>query len=375
MDKRDYYDLLGVGRSASEEEIRKSFRKLARQYHPDVNNNEGAEARFKEVNEAYEVLSDPQKRKLYDQFGHAGLQGSGSGGAGPGFDPFGFGDIFETFFGYRGGTTTRRAAQRGADLRYDLTIAFEESVFGCERELEVPRWEMCSACMGTGAEAGTQPVRCPACNGTGEVRRVSQSFFGQLLNVSACERCRGEGKIVLQPCGHCRGDGRVRTIRRLSVTIPAGVDDGSQMKLAGEGEAGARGGVPGSLYVVIHVKEDPLFRRQGNDILFDLPIHFVQAVLGDEVELPVVGGDRTKLRIPAGTQSGKVFRVKDKGVPYLRGNGRGDMQVKVRVNIPNQLTDEQRQLVLQLAKSFGIGLAHHDDKGFFGRVKDALGVE
>ncbi len=374
MNKRDYYEVLGVGRSATEEDIRKAFRKLARQCHPDVNNDEGAEARFKELNEAYEVLSDTQKRKIYDQLGHAGLQGYGAGGA-SGFDAFGFNDIFETFFGYRGGTATRRATQRGADLRVDLTISFEEAIFGCDREVDIPRWDVCPACAGNGAEPGTQPVRCPACNGTGEVRRVSQSFFGQLLNVTACDRCQGEGKIILQPCGRCRADGRVRITRRISIAITAGIAEDPRMKLTGQGEAAPRGGIAGNLYVVLHIKEDPHFQRQGNDILCELPINFTQAALGDEIDVPVVGGGAAKLRVPPGTQSGKVFRLRDRGIPYRRGVGRGDMQVKVKVVTPTQLTDEQRQLLVQLARSFGVHLSHHDDKGFLGKVKDVLGVD
>lgn len=372
--KRDYYDVLGIGRNASEDEVRRAFRKLARQYHPDVNKEDGAEARFKEINEAYEVLSDPQKRRMYDQFGHAGTQGFAGAGA-SGFDAFGFGDIFETFFGYRSSSASRRGPQRGADLRYDLRITFEEAVFGCEKELEILRWETCPICMGSGAEAGTQPIRCPSCNGTGEVRRVQQSFFGQIVNVMACDRCQGEGRVVLDPCKRCSGSGRIRATRRLNVSIPAGVDDGAQIRLSGEGEAGAKGGPAGNLYVVLAVQDHPVFKRQGHDILFDLPINFVQAALGDEIEVPVVGGSKAKLRVPPGTQSGKVFRLRDKGVPYLRGNGRGDMQVKVKVVIPTQLTDEQRALLVQLAHSFGIKLNHHDDKGFFGRVRDALGVD
>ena len=372
--KRDYYEVLGVSKGATEDEIRKAFRRLARQYHPDVNPDKDAAARFKEINEAYEVLTDPQKRGVYDQYGHAGLNGFPGAGASTGFDPFGFSDIFDTFFGYRTTSSTRKGPQPGSDLRCDLTVEFEEAVFGCEKELEIPRWETCSACSGLGAEPGTQPMRCPNCNGTGEVRRVSQSFLGQLMNIMTCERCRGEGKIILNPCKECHGDGRVRARRKISVTIPAGVDDGAQIRLSGEGEVGARGGPAGNLYVILHVKPHQLLKRQGNDILFDLPLHFVQAILGDEVEVPVVGGGTAKLRIPPGTQNGKVFRLREKGVPYLRGNGRGDMLVKVKIGIPTQLTDEQRALMEKLARSFGIDVAR-DDKGFLGKVKGALGVD
>jgi len=373
--KRDYYEVLGVSRGATEDEIRKAFRKLARQYHPDVNPDEEAGERFKEINEAYEVLTDPQKRNVYDQYGHDGLNGFPGAGPAGGFDPFGFSDIFDTFFGYRTTSSARRGPQPGSDLRCDLTIEFEEAVFGSEKELEIPRWEACPTCAGLGTEPGTQPVRCPSCNGTGEVRRVSQSFLGQLMNVMTCERCRGEGKIIVNPCKDCHGDGRVRVKRRISVTIPAGVDDGAQIRLSGEGEVGLRGGQAGNLYVVLHVRPHPFLKRQGTDILYDLSLHFVQAVLGDEIEVPVVGGDTYRLRIPPGTQSGKVFRVRDKGVPFLRGNGRGDMLVKVKVDIPTHLTDEQRALMEKLAKSFGINISNNGDKGFLGKVKGALGVD
>lgn len=373
--KNDYYQVLGVSRTAGEDEIRKAFRRLARQYHPDVNREDGAEARFKEVSEAYEVLSDPEKRRMYDQFGHVGPQGfdTNAGGMG-GFGRFGFEDIFETFFG-TGGTTTRRGPQRGADLRYDLHLTFEQAVFGCEQELEIPRLDTCDACAGSGAEPGTTPSVCPQCRGSGEVRRVQQSLFGQLINVVVCERCRGEGRIVTTPCQKCRGTGRVHAVRRLRVSIPAGVEDNTQMRLTGEGEAGPKGGRPGNLFVVLSVAEHPDFKRQGNDLVYELAINIAQAALGDEVSVPTAEGDEATVRVPPGTQSGKKIRLKERGVPYLRGGGRGDMLVHLRVLIPIHLTEEQRNLLLQLAKSFGTPISHPDGRNFFDKVKDVFGVE
>jgi len=371
---KDYYEILGVSRGATEDEIRRAFRRLARQYHPDVNRQSDAEQRFKEINEAYEVLSDPEKRRAYDRFGHAGPQGFGTGGMG-GFEDFGFGDIFETFFGMgRAGASHR--PQRGSDLRYDLTISFEEAVFGCERELEVPRLEICPECSGTGAQPGTRPEKCPACGGTGEVRRVQQSILGQFINVTLCERCQGEGRVITQPCQRCRGSGRVRNTRRMSVRIPPGIDDGQQIRIAGEGEPGERGGPPGNLYVNIHVNPHPLFKRQGNDIVYELAINVAQAALGDQVEVPTVDGSPAQMRVPAGTQSGRVIRLKERGVPYLRGGGRGDQLVRVTVVIPTQLTEQQKQLFGKLAETFGTSIHPHDDnKGIFDKVKDVFGVD
>lgn len=378
--KRDYYEVLGVPRSATEEDIRHAFRRLARQYHPDVNREPGAEARFKEVNEAYEVLSDPQKRRYYDQFGHAGAQGFGSGMGGfggmGGFEHFGFEDIFETFFGMgRTATAARRSPQRGADLRYDLRLSFEEAVFGCEKQLEIPGWEECPECNGSGAEPGSQPTRCPKCNGTGEIRHAQRSIFGQFVNITTCDRCQGEGTILTTPCRKCQGSGRTRRVRKLMVTIPPGVDESSRIRLNGEGEMGTRGGPRGDLYVQIHVDPHPFFKRQGNDLVCEVPINFTQAALGDIIDVPTVDGVKCKVRIPAGTQSGAVFRVKDKGVPYLGSSGRGDQQVRVRVDIPKNLTDEQRALLLKLSKSFGLSVTPQDGKKFFGKVKDVLGVD
>jgi len=349
--KRDYYEVLGVSRSASDDEIKKAFRRLAKQYHPDANKEQGAEARFIEINEAYEVLSDQQKRTAYDRYGHAGV-GAGAGAAG--FDNFGgfsnLNDIFETFFSGSTGGQRRSGPQRGADLRYELTISFEEAVFGCQKEIELPRWETCSACRGNGAQPGTSTQRCPTCQGSGEIRRVQQSIFGQFVNVTMCERCRGEGRIITTPCEKCRGQGRVRNNRRVVVNIPAGVDDGINVRVTGEGEVSARGGTPGNLYVVLTVKSHEFFKRQGNDIIYDLPISFTQAALGDEVEVPTVDGKATMLKIPAGTQSGRSFRLKGMGVPVVHSSARGDQHVVVKVVTPTNLTPEQRQLLEEFAR-------------------------
>ncbi len=375
--KRDYYEVLGVARGASDDELKKSFRKLAREYHPDVNKSSEAEGRFKEIGEAYGVLSDPEKRRVYDQLGHAGLDNQGMGG---GFEGFGsFADIFEQFdtlFGGMGGARAggggRRGPQRGSDLRYDLSISFEEAAFGTERTLEIPRFETCPTCSGSGAEANTEPVICPQCNGSGEMRRMQQSVFGQFVNVTACPRCQGEGRIISSPCKECKGQGRIRHNHSLVVKIPAGVDNGQQIRLTGEGEAGPKGGPAGNLYVVLDVKMHREFKREGSDVFYDLPISFAQAALGDEVEVPTIDGQE-RLTIPAGTQTGKTFRLREKGIPYLRGMGRGDQYVAVHLRTPTQLSARERQIFEDLAK-----LDEHqikpNERGFFDKVKDTLGI-
>ena len=351
--KRDYYEVLGVSRSVTEEELKKSFRRLAKQYHPDTNKEQGAEARFIEINEAYEVLSDAQKRAAYDRYGHAGV-GGGMGAGAAGFNDFGgfnsINDLFETFFSGSSTGQRRSGTQRGADLRYELTITFEEAVFGCQKEIELPRWETCSTCRGNGAQPGTSTARCSACQGSGEIRRVQQSIFGQFVNVTVCERCRGEGRVITTPCEKCRGQGRVRNNRRVVVNIPAGVDDGINVRVTGEGEVSARGGTPGNLYVVLTVKPHQYFKRQGNDILYELPISFTQATLGDEVEVPTVDSKSTTLKIPAGTQSGRSFRLKGLGVPVVHSSARGDQHVVVKVVTPTSLTPEQKHLLEEFAR-------------------------
>jgi molecular chaperone DnaJ len=348
--KRDYYEVLGIDRNASAEEIKRAFRKLAFQYHPDRNRDGGAEERFKEVNEAYEVLSDPDRRASYDRFGHRGTEGIFGGGF-EGFGFGGFGDIFDAFFG--GATTaTRQAPKRGADLRYRLTITFEEAAFGCEKEVQISRIENCSSCQGTGCKPGTQPSRCPTCNGTGQVRRTQQSIFGHFTNITTCNQCRGEGRIITEPCPQCKGTGKEKHQRSISVEIPAGVDDGSQLRLSGEGHVGERGGPSGNLYITLSVKQHEFFLRDSDNILFELPVDFTQAALGTEVEVPTLNG-KTKLKVPAGSQTGKVFRLKGQGVPHLHRNGRGDQLVSLFVITPDSLTKEQRSLLEELANSLG----------------------
>jgi molecular chaperone DnaJ len=364
--KRDYYEVLGVSKSATEVEIKRAFRARARQYHPDVNKDDGAEMRFKEINEAYEVLSDQSKRSTYDQFGHAGVNGAGYQNY-AGFD--GFADIFEQFFG-AGGRRTQRGPQRGSDLRYDLRVSFEEAVFGSEKVLEVPTWRACSRCSGSGAEPDSGQTVCPTCHGSGEIRRVQQSVFGQFVNVVMCDRCHGEGRIAGETCHKCSGQGRERTTRHVTVKIPPGVDNGQQIRLTGEGEAGPRGGPTGDLYVVLDVADHPLFERDGFDIHYELPITVAQAALGDEVNVPTLDGSE-ELKIPAGTQGGHSIRLRGRGIPFLRGSGRGDMYVVTRVMIPTRLNHEQKDLFRALAES--LSSEQHEDKGFFEKVKQAFG--
>ncbi len=349
--KRDYYEVLGIDRNATDENIRKAFRELAFKYHPDHNRGDGAEEKFKEANEAYEVLSDTSKRATYDRFGHSG--GSGFFGRdSEGFD-FGFGDIFDAFFG---GTTTstRQAPQQGASLQTRLSLTLEEAAFGSEEEIDITRTENCSKCQGTGSKPGTQPVRCPNCDGAGEVRRVQASIFGRFTNITTCPRCHGEGRIITEPCPTCRGSGRQKQHRRISVKVPPGVDNGNQIRLRGEGEAGTRGGPPGDLFVVITVIEHEYFRRDGDNILYELPLNFAQVALGTEVEVPTLDDD-SKLKIPAGCQTGTVFRLKNKGVSHLNGRGRGDQLVMVSLVTPESLNKEQQRLFKELADSLGTG--------------------
>ncbi|MCX7780709.1 MAG: molecular chaperone DnaJ [Negativicutes bacterium] len=379
MSKRDYYEVLGVNKGASDDEIKKAYRKLARKYHPDVNrdNPKEAEEKFKEVNEAYEVLSDPNRRAQYDQFGHAafdGAQGAGGFGGFGGAAAGGFSDIFDMFFGQSGfgfGGRRNYGPEKGADLRFDMEITFEQAAFGIETEVTLPRTEECQTCQGTGAAPGTHPETCPQCRGTGQVQVTQNTPFGRMVNVRTCERCRGEGKIILSPCRDCSGKGKIRRQRKIKVKIPAGVDNGSRLRVAHEGESGVRGGPPGDLYVYIFVKPHKLFTREGDDVICEVPISFVQAALGDEIEVPTLDG-KVKLRIPEGTQPGAVLRIKDKGIPHLRGHGRGDQHVKVKVVIPKKLTDRQRELLVELAKA-GSDDINPEQKGFFQKMKDAFG--
>jgi molecular chaperone DnaJ len=348
--KRDYYEVLGLPRDASTEDIKKAFRKLAFQYHPDRNSDSGAADKFKEINEAYEVLSDADKRAAYDRYGHNGADNLFGRGF-EGFDMGGFGDIFEAFFGGTG-RTNRQEPRRGEDLRYNISVSFEEAALGTEKEIEITRTEVCSTCHGTRSKPGVQPVRCPSCNGTGQIRRVQRSLFGQFVNTAVCDECRGEGTVVKEPCLDCRGIGYQKHKRRISVKIPGGIDDGNGIRLSNEGNAGTRGGPTGNLYVMVTVKRHEYFTREGDNIIANLPINFAQAALGAEVDVPTLYGP-TKLKIPSGSQTGKVFRLKDKGVPRLHGGGRGDQMVVIRVSTPESLTKEQRKLFEELAKSLG----------------------
>ncbi len=350
MQKRDYYEVLGIDRDATGEQIKAAFRKLAFKYHPDRNRDDGAEDKFKEVNEAYEALSDPEKRDTYDRFGH-----SGEGLFGRGFEGFGFdgvGSIFDAFFGGRTSTATRQGPVRGADLQVGVAITLEEAAFGVEKEIEIQRTESCSQCRGTGSRPGSQPSRCTNCDGSGQVRRVQQSIFGRFTNIATCPRCNGEGRIVTDPCPQCHGTGRERRRRSIMVKIPAGVGDGSRMRLSGEGDTGMKGGPPGNLYIGLSVREHELFVRDDDDILYELPVNFAQAALGTEIEVPTLDGD-ANLKIPAGSQAGKVFRLKNRGIPHLHGRGQGDQLVRLRVITPESLTKKQRQLFEELDRELG----------------------
>ena len=380
---RDYYEVLGIQRNASKDEIKKAFRNLARQYHPDVSQEEDAETKFKEINEAYEVLSDEDKRSRYDRFGHAGVGGAnGFGGAGGAQGFGGFEEIFEEFFnnfgggGVRGGGAGRRRGPKpGADRRVDVTIDFHEAVFGVDRDISFDRLETCDRCEGNGAEPGTEPSTCPTCNGAGEVRQVQQTFLGSMVRVTPCPRCGGKGTIVESACKNCDGSGRRRQRADLSVHIPPGVRDGLQIQVRGEGDAGETGAPQGNLYVVIKVREHEFFLRRDNDILLEIPINIVQATLGDKIIVPTVDGD-VELSIPSGTQNGKIFRMRGRGFPRLRSDGsnsgRGDQLVHVRIEIPTKLNDEQRELFEQLGDALGseVQPQPNDSKGFMSRVRD-----
>lgn len=346
--KRDYYEILGVDRNASDEEIKKAFRKLAFKYHPDHNHEDRSGEAFKEINEAYEVLSDRNKRAAYDRYGHAGMDSTFTRGF-EGMDFGGFGDIFDAFFG---GTTTstRQGPQQGADQRASLEISFEEAVFGVEKTLKVNRVENCSVCHGTGSKPGVNPVRCPDCNGSGQIRRVQQSIFGRFTNITTCGRCRGAGTIITESCPQCRGSGRERYERNINVRIPAGIDDGAQVIMRGEGDSGIRGGPAGNLYITISVKPHAYFKRRGDDIIYELPLSFIQAALGDEVEVPNLAG-KTKIKIPPGSQTGKIFRLKGQGVSHLQRSGRGDQIIILVVLTPESLNEKQRNMLKELGRS------------------------
>ena len=369
--KRDYYEILGVPRNASEQEIKSAYRRLALKHHPDRNpGDDEAEERFKEAAEAYGALGDPDKRRRYDAYGHAGL-----GGAAAGFDPTifaDFGDILGDFFGFGDifGRRGRAGPRRGADLRYDLEISFEEAAFGTETHIQIPRADICSGCAGSGAAPGTKPATCSTCQGVGQVT-FQQGFFSV---ARTCGRCRGTGKVVSTPCQKCRGQGQVPAERKLQMKIPAGVDTGSQLRISGEGEPGAAGGPPGDLYVVVRVQDHPIFRRDGTQLFCEVPVSIVQAALGGSVEVPTLGGGTTRVTLTEGTQPGAVLRVRGQGILQLGGKARGDLHVLVRVVVPGKLTADQRRLLEQLGKTLPApSLKNVGDRTLFDRMKDILG--
>jgi molecular chaperone DnaJ len=371
--KRDYYEILGVPRTAGEEDLKKAFRNLAKKHHPDANpGNPGAEDKFKEINEAYDVLSDPKKRAAYDQFGHAGV-GAGAPGGGGGFHPGGFagGDfndlfegVFDNFFGGMGGARRGGGAQEGEDLRSDLHLSFEEAAFGTTKEVKVRRLAECETCHGSGAKSGSGRTTCNQCRGTGQVR-MSQGFF---TVARTCPKCRGNGEVPGAPCPSCRGEGRVEKEKTLSVKVPAGVDEGSRLRLRGEGGAGLKGGPPGDLFLFLHVESHPLFHREGSDILCEVPITFVQAALGAEVEVPTLTGP-VRMKVPAGTQSGKLFRLKEKGVADPQEGHQGDQLVTVVVETPQKLSSKQKKL-LEEFQALSEGTNQPKNSDFLDRVKE-----
>jgi molecular chaperone DnaJ len=374
MTNRDYYEILGVPRNASSDDIKAAFRKLARQYHPDVSKEANAEERFKEINEAYGVLSDPEKRRRYDQYGRAGV---GDVGGMPDYATMDFNDIFEEIlggfgFGGLGGSGSRaRRPHRGRDLQVRVDLTFEEAVFGVEKTVELTRNEVCGTCRGSGAAPGSSPQRCQTCGGRGEVRQVRQTIFGSMMQSGPCPACNGRGEVISSPCPTCRSSGLERKTVKKIVSIPAGVDSGTQIRLAGEGEPGSLGGPQGNLYLLLSVAPHKFFKRREFDILLNLDINLAQAVLGAEVEVPTVDG-KDKLSIPAGTQPGKVFTLRARGVPYLRKSGRGDQRIIVNVEIPTKLSREQRQLFEQLAATLGTTVKPKE-KGFLDWLNETLG--
>jgi len=370
MTQRDYYEVLGVSRNASNEELKSAFRTLARKFHPDINKEPDSEEKFKEINEAFAVLSDADKRRAYDQFGHAGVNGAGGV---PDWGSMDFADIFGEFFGFATGGSRQRqnAPRRGADLSYTAVLTFEEAIFGIEKEIEITRDEVCNTCHGKGAEPGSNPAKCSNCGGRGEVRQVRQTFLGSMVQVATCPTCNGRGEIITTPCHTCKGRGLERKTVKKTIPIPGGVDGGTQIRLAGEGQPGINGGPTGNLYVDIQVKQHQFFRRKGTDILLDLNVNIAQAVLGAEIEVPTVDGP-TKLNIPAGTQPGKVFTMRGKGSPFLRSSGRGDQKIIVNVEVPTKLTADQRKLMEELAVTLGTEVKPQE-KSFLDLLKEVLG--
>ncbi|WP_163101892.1 molecular chaperone DnaJ [Peribacillus alkalitolerans] len=370
MSKRDFYDVLGVSKGASKDEIKKAYRKLSKKYHPDINKEADAADKFKELTEAYESLSDDQKRAHYDQFGHTDPnQGFGGGSDFGGFG--GFEDIFSTFFG--GGGGRRRdpnAPRQGADLQYTMTLSFEDAAFGKETDIEIPKEENCDTCKGTGAKPGTHPETCKHCSGSGQVSVEQNTPFGRIVNRRACHVCQGKGKTIPNKCTTCGGAGKIKTRKKINVKIPAGIDDGQQLRVSGQGEPGINGGPPGDLYVVFHVRSHEFFERDGDDVYCEIPLTFAQAALGDEIEVPTLHGN-VKLKIPAGTQTGTRFRLKGKGIQNVRGYGQGDQHIVTKIVTPTKLTEKQKQLLREVAEISG---QHHDEQAdsFFAKMKRAF---
>ncbi|MFL5276292.1 MAG: molecular chaperone DnaJ [Myxococcales bacterium] len=371
--KRDYYEVLGVARTCTPQELKSSFRKLAMQYHPDKNpGDKKAEESFKELSEAYEVLSDPEKRARYDRFGHQAPGGFGPSPFEGGFGGANINDIFEGIFGDifgGGGRRGRGGRQRGRDLRYNLETTFQEAAFGTEAKVKIPRQKNCATCHGSGAKPGTGPRTCPTCQGSGELR-LTQGFF-QIAR--PCNHCQGTGKVITDPCATCRGSGKVEEESVLTVKVPPGVDTGTRLKLTGEGEPGEHGGPPGDLYVVVHVQEHPIFIREDTEVICEVPISFTQAALGATIEVPTLDG-KVKMKIPGGTQSGKVFRLRGKGIPHLNGYQRGDQHVRVTVEVPEKLTRKQREVLEQFASLTGEE-THPQAKSFFDKVREMFGSD
>ncbi|WP_096434591.1 molecular chaperone DnaJ [Alteribacter populi] len=369
MSKKDFYDVLGVSQDASEADVKKAYRKLARQYHPDVNKEVNAEEKFKEVKEAYDTLSDSQKRAHYDRFGHTDPNQFGGGGAGAG-DFGGFGDIFDMFFG-GGGRRDPNAPRQGADLQYTMTLEFKEAVFGKEMDIEIPREETCDTCHGSGAKPGTSPETCKHCGGAGQLNVEQNTPFGRVVNRRVCNHCSGTGQMIKDKCRTCGGQGKVKKRKTIHIKIPAGVDTGQQIRVAGQGEPGVNGGPPGDLFVVFNVKPHEFFKRDGDDLYCEMPLTFVQAALGDEIEVPTLNG-KVKLKIPAGTQTGTNFRLKAKGVPNVRGTGQGDQHIQVRVITPKNLSEKQKGLLREFAEISGTEVPDEQNDNFFAKAKRAF---
>ncbi|MFQ6050323.1 MAG: molecular chaperone DnaJ [Candidatus Hydrothermarchaeota archaeon] len=377
--KRDYYEILGVDRNATKDEIKKAYRRLARKYHPDVNKNPDAEEKFKEISEAYAVLSDDEKRARYDRFGHAGISDTYTE-----YDLFrdfdfdilrdlgfgGFDSIFDIFFGRKRGfdfDVGFRRPKKGRDIYQDITVSLEDAAFGTEKTIDVGHEDVCPSCNGSGAYSPNDLVNCPSCEGTGEIRDVRRTPFGQMINIRTCNRCYGQGRVIKKHCRECKGTGMVKRKRKISVKIPAGIEDGYHLRISGEGEK-IHGGTPGDLYLTVHILPHEIFQRDGNNIIYEQPISFVQAALGAEIKVPTLDGN-VKITIPAGTQSGTIFRLKGKGMPSLRSSRRGDQLVKVKVVVPKRLNERQKELLREFAR---IGGETIDERSFFQRIKDEV---